>query len=195
MTDETTDDTDELRARVEALEAENERKDERIDEQDEEIDRLSRDLAGERARATNLEETIDAQAERIDELEAGTAQTDESVPRDDSMLPMQRLIEAGEAGVLGHVTERVDRAKAIAENFGQWSKKTPNGLVIKDGLRDLLNAVTGERLAWSQVNRSCEALEEFTNGAIRFKRTRRHGNILIADPSDPALRSLLSSGG
>ena len=192
MTDDTTDEGEAIesvnvpRALLEQL----------LDRVDDLEERLSEYEAENEHDKATIRQDVNTAIEKANEAtEREPAQTDESVPRDDSMLPMQRLIEAGEAGVLGHVTERVDRAKAIAENFAQWSKKTPNGLVIKDGLRDLLNAVTGERLAWSQVNRSCEALEEFTNGAIRFKRTRRHGNILIADSSDPALRSLLSSAG
>lgn len=170
---------DELRARVEALEAENERK-------DDEIERLSRDLAAERARATNLEETIEAQAERIDELEAGTAQTDESDDsgdESDSMTPAERLIRTGEDAIMADVSASPRRAMAIAENFGSWGKRTPNGIVVKDSLKSLLETATGERLAWKQVHRAGSALEKFTKGAIQFKKSKRHGWMLVAEPS------------
>ena len=187
--------TENLRERVAALEADNERK-------DEEIDRLHKELASERARTTELEETVESQrqtineqADRIDHLESSTAQSGEMSDTDDSLTPMQQVMEAGEAGVLGHVTSSVRRAKAIVEHFGQWATRSPNGLVIRDNLRDLLSTAVGERLQWTQVNRACEALAEFTNGTIAFTKTRKHGNVLIARPDDHRLQPLLASGG
>ena len=40
------------------------------------------------------------------------------------------------------VTVSVKRAKAIAAHFGQWTSRTPNGLVIKDNLKNLLETAT-----------------------------------------------------
>ena len=184
-------DTDELRERVEALEAENKRK-------DDEIERLSRDLASERARSTNLEETVEQQAERIDELEAGTAQTDESNDSGDeraAWTPMAYILNNESDAVVNDLTPSDRRAKAIAENFAQWSTKAPNGMVIRDGLKELLSTATGERLEWSQVNRACEHLADLTKGAIALRRTSKHGNVVIAQTDDHRLRPLLASGG
>ena len=81
------------------------------------------------------------------------------------------------------VTASVRRAKAIAEHFRQWAQKTPNGLVIKEGLKTLVETATGERLFWKQIERVGHALEKFTKGAVQFKKTRRHGWTLIAEPT------------
>jgi len=187
--------TENLRERVAALEADNERK-------DEEIDRLHKELASERARTTELEETVESQRQtineqddRIDQLESRTTQSGETSDTDEFLTPMERVIEAGEAGVLGDVTASVERAMAIAQHFGQWSSRSPNGLLIRDNLRDLLSTAVGERLTWTQVNRACEHLAEYTEGTIAFKNTRKHGNILIAQPDDHRLQSLLAAEG
>ena len=167
MTDIETDDTDELRA---------------------EIERLSRELASERARVTELENKVEA-------VESQSTESDESAESESKGTPMQQLVEAGEAGVIGHVTPSIRRAKILAEHFGQWAKKTPNGYVIRSNLKELLSMATGEQLEWSQVNRACRRLAEFSRGAIGFKKTSKHGNILIGQPDDHRLQSLLSSAG
>ena len=176
MTDIETDDTDELREEIERLnerlavvESENSRK-------DDEIERLSRDLASERARVTELESKVEA-------VESDDAQSDESEPRDDSLTPFEQVLRAGEAGVIGHLTAKDERAQSIGKHFAQWASRAPNGLVIKDNLKNLLETATGENLYWRQVYRSCRALEEATNGAIEFTKHRRYGWILVAQPS------------
>ena len=173
---EATDDADELRAEIERLnerlavvESENSRK-------DEEIERLSRDLASERARVTELENKVEA-------VESDDAQSAESEPRDDSLTPFEQVLRAGEAGVVGHLTAKDERAQSIGKHFAQWASRAPNGLVIKDNLKNLLETATGENLYWRQVYRSCRALEEATNGAIEFTKHRRYGWILVAQPS------------
>lgn len=52
---------------------------------------------------------------------------------------------------------------------------------MKENLKNLLQTVTGERLHWRQVYRAAEALEKFTQGAIRFEKHSQHGWILIGD--------------
>ena len=162
-------DVAELEARIDQLEAENSRK-------DDEIERLSRDLASERARVTELENKVEA-------VESDDAQSDESEPRDDSLTPFEQVLRAGEAGVIGHLTAKDERAQSIGKHFAQWASRAPNGLVIKDNLKNLLETATGENLYWRQVYRSCRALEEATNGAIEFTKHRRYGWILVAQPS------------
>jgi len=67
--------------------------------------------------------------ERIDDLEARAssqpAESAESDEQDGSITPMERVLRAGEAGVLGHVTASVKRVKAIAEHFGHGRRKAP----------------------------------------------------------------------
>ena len=116
------------------------------------------------------------------EATADVAENDESSPSNDSMTPMERLLQLGEQGVMADVTASVRRAKAIASHFGQWASKTPNGLVIKANLKTLLQTATGEKLAWKQVYRAGRALEKFTKGAICFEKHRRHGWMLVAEP-------------
>ena len=189
MIDETTTESEaELRARIEALEAENERK-------DDEIERLSRDLASERARVTELENKVEA-------VESQSTESDESAesePRDDSLTPFEQVLRAGEAGVIGHLTAKDERAQSIGKHFAKWASRAPNGLVIKDNLKSLLETATGENLYWRQVYRSCRALEEATNGAIEFTKHRRYGWILVAQPSFvnriSQLRSSSAGGG
>lgn len=107
------------------------------------------------------------------------------------LLPMERLIRIGETGITGQVTASVQRAKAIFQHFQQWSSKTPTGYVVKDNLKQLLETATGESLAWKQVYRACRALERFTRGTIQFKKTRRHGWMVVAD----SLERMSSAGG
>ena len=115
--------------------------------------------------------------------QAEASHTGESALSDDSMTPMERLIAIGEDSFVENVTASVRRAKAIAEYFGQWAKRTPNGLVIKEGLKNLVETATGENLFWKQIERAGHALEKFTKGAIQFKKTRRHGWTLVAEPA------------
>jgi hypothetical protein len=150
--------------------------------------RITKDLAGAQSRITELEEIIEEQPSQPTE-------SDESAETDEPPTPMHRLIKAGEEGVLGSVTPSVRRAKVLAEHFGKWSKKTPSGLVIRSNLRELLSAATGESLYWEQVKRACNRLAEYTKGTIAFKKTRKHGNVLVAKPDDHRYRALLASGG
>lgn len=127
-------------------------------------------------------------SETVTESERSESEDDEN-GRD--LLPMERLIRIGETGITGQVTASVQRAKAIFEHFRQWSSKTPTGYVVKDNLKQLLETATGESLAWKQVYRACRALERFTRGTIQFKKTRRHGWMVVAD----SLERMSSAGG
>ena len=90
---------------------------------------------------------------------------------------------------MADVTASVERATVLFENFREWSKKAPAGRVIRDNLRNLLSTATGERLAWRQVYRACEKLEEWSKGAIQFKQHDRHGWMLIADGQASSVRT------
>jgi cell division septum initiation protein DivIVA len=155
-----------LRQRIRKLEAENEN----LREHNR---RIAKDLAGAKKRIEELEQGVQQEA----------TESEESEPRDDSLTPFEQVLRAGEAGVIGHLTAKDERAQSIGKHFAQWASRAPNGLVIKDNLKNLLETATGENLYWRQVYRSCRALEEATNGAIEFTKHRRYGWILVAQPS------------
>ena len=82
------------------------------------------------------------------------------------------------------MTPSIERAVTIFDHWHEWSEKTPKGRVLKDGLKTLLRTATGESLAWRQVYRAAEALEELSKGRIEFTDHKRHGKMLIE--SQPA---------
>lgn len=108
------------------------------------------------------------------------------------LLPIDRVVLSDDVEdcMIGNVTESVERAAAIYENFRQWSDKTTAGQVIhtsggKRGasLKTLLETATGESLEWKQVTRACRKIEEWSKGTIQFKQSDRHGWMLIG-PDD-----------
>ena len=137
----------------------------------------------ERDKATirqDVHEAIEKAEGKSSSEPADTEPTEEN-SGNDTVTPMERILQFGEAGVMIDVTASVRRGKAIAQHFRQWAQKTPKGLVIKDNLKTLLQTATGEKLAWKQVYRACRALEKFTKGEVFFEKHRRHGWMLIAD--------------
>ena len=178
-----------------------------IEEQSNRIDLLLKERAEDRQRIAELEEyraenehdkaTIRQQVTEVEQTDSSAdAESDDSDAQSDSMgTPMEQVLRAGDAGVLGHVTASVERAITMAEHFSQWAGKAPNGLVIKDNLKTLLETATGERFAWNQVYRAAEALEDATNGAIEFTKHRRFGWILVGDPQVVTNLSQASSVG
>jgi cell division septum initiation protein DivIVA len=173
---------DGLRERIRKLEAENEN----LREHNR---RIAKDLAGAKKRIEELEQGVQQEA----------TESEESEPRDDSLTPFEQVLRAGEAGVIGNLTAKDERAQSIGKHFAKWASRAPDGLVIKDNLKNLLETATGENLYWRQVYRSCRALEEATNGAIEFTKHRRYGWILVAQPSFvnriSQLRSSSAGGG
>ena len=176
-----------LREELKEVKAEN-------DELRERVGLLLEQKAEDRKRIAELEEyraenehdkaTIRQQVTEVEQADGSTdTEGDESDPQSESRTPMEQVIRAGEEGVMFDVTASVRRAKAIAQHFRQWAKKTPNGLVIKDGLKSLVETATDERLFWKQIERAGHALEKFTKGAIEFTKTRRHGWTLVAKPA------------
>lgn len=107
----------------------------------------------------------------------------------DGLLPIERLSRLKERerdsdepeSPFADTTPSVDRAVAIYDHFRKWADKAPSGRVIRSGLKNLLETATGENLYWSQVGRACRALSEYSKGEIEYKKTNRHGWILVAD--------------
>jgi hypothetical protein len=150
-------------------------------------------------RVERVELSRDAAHRRIDELEdqiedeKGGVRADETTTRDDDLLPIERLMrlrnEDGDHPALpSNGRESFDRATKIFENFGQWSKRTPKGRTVTDGLKKLLETATGERLAWRQVYRAMDKVEEWTNGVITHETTSRHGHVLVMDERASSVR-------
>jgi hypothetical protein len=151
-------------------------------------------------RMERVELSRDAAHRRIDELEdriedeKGGVQADETTTRDDDLLPIERLARMEDSPdasdeIMADTTPSVERAVVLFENFREWSKKTPKGRTITSGLRDLLSAATGERLAWRQVYRTLDKIEEWSKGAIRHEQTSRHGHVLVADERASSART------
>jgi hypothetical protein len=97
------------------------------------------------------------------------------------MPPIERLAEAEnyKDATMGYVTESVERATVIYKHFREWSSKAPKGRVIKNNLKNLLNTATNENLSWKQVYRACRKLEEWSKGAITFKKHNKFGWMLV----------------
>lgn len=143
-------------------------------------------------RVERVELSRDAAHRRIDELEDEiedenpTPEGEESASQDSQMLPIERIARLKQSddkdeSPFADTTPSVDRAVAIFEHFGEWSKKAPSGRVIKSNLRNLITTATGESLAWKQVYRACRKLEEWSKGVIQFIQHDRHGWILVQE--------------
>jgi hypothetical protein len=142
----------------------------------------------------DVHEAIEKADEATEREPTESGESDDSGDESESGTPMEQIIRAGESSVVANITASVRRAKAIGEHYLKWgTKPMKGGRVIKNNLKNLLETATGERLAWRQVYRACRALEEFTKGAIQFKKHRRHGWMLIAQPEIVARLGRVSS--
>ncbi|EMA54564.1 hypothetical protein [Halococcus salifodinae] len=178
----------ELEARVSELEADRER-------HREELHAVARENHELRSSQEQLEERVDeAETERNelrDELERAEAsrghiiddvvdieqQLDEN--QGEGMTPIERVSKMETEDTAVEMTPSIERAVAIFDHWEEWAEKTPKGRVLKDGLKSLLRTATGEGLAWRQVYRAAEALEELSKGQIRFVDHSDHGKMLI----------------
>ena len=132
--------------------------------------------------------------DELEELEARfeedepTGKTSKDQSNGDELLPIERIARLKESdeptegdNPFADTTPSVDRAVAIYEHFRKWSSKAKAGRVIQENLRKLLNTATGESLAWKQVYRACQKLEEYSKGSIEFIQHDRHGWILVQE--------------
>jgi myosin heavy subunit len=162
---------EQLAERVEEAEAERDELRERIDRAD-------------ASRGHIIEDIVDVE-EQLTEVEAGSAgskggdDTAETTAQQSEMTPIERIskMDAEDTGI--DMTPSIERAVSMFDHWHEWSQKTPKGRVLKDGLKTLLRTATGESLAWRQVYRACEALEELSKGRIEFIHHSRHGKMLI----------------
>ena len=157
----------------------------RVGEGEAERDELRSEV--ERAEASRghiIEDIVDVE-EQLDDVEAGSGgatggdDAAETTQQDTEMTPIERLsrMDAEDTGI--DVTPSIERAVSIFDHWQEWSQKTPKGRVLKDGLKNLVRTATGEKLAWRQVYRAAEALEELSKGRIEFIHHNRHGKMLI----------------
>lgn len=131
----------------------------------------------------DVHEAIEKADEATEREPTESGESDDSGDESEAGTPMEQIIRAGESSVVANITASVRRSKAIAEHYEKWgTKPMKGGRVIKDNLKNLLETATGERLAWKQVYRACRALEKFTKGAVQFKKSKRHGWMLQAEP-------------
>jgi Skp family chaperone for outer membrane proteins len=136
-----------------------------------------------------LDDIIDLE-EQIADVEAGSpgskggGDAAETTMQRPDMTPIERVskMDTEDTGI--DMTPSIERAVSIFDHWEEWSDKTPKGRVLKSGLKNLLRTATGESLAWRQVYRAAEALEELSKGRIEFVDHKRHGKMLIE--SQPA---------
>jgi hypothetical protein len=173
------------------IEEQDERIDEqnkRIDEQDERIDELQEQLKDERAtrakesaqdrqRIHQVEQAVEEQESPDTNPTPDTSETAQTDP----LTPIERLSGGDREDIAQQVTPSVKRALALFEHLPDWGTSTPKGITLRpdDRPKDLLEATTGESLAWQQYYRACEALESLSKGAVTFVDHRRHGKTLV----------------
>ncbi|WP_049913247.1 hypothetical protein [Halococcus thailandensis] len=165
------------------LRSSHERLEERVDDTEADQNELQSEL--ERAEASRghiIEDIVDVEEQLADvemPVESDNGNNAETSQQHTDMAPIERIsvMDTDETGI--DVTPSIERAVSIFEHWGEWSDKTPKGRVLKDDLKTLLRTATGEGLAWRQVYRAAEALEELSKGRIEFIDHSRHGKMLI----------------
>jgi seryl-tRNA synthetase len=158
---------------------------ERVDEAETERDELQNELErAEDSRGHIIGDIVDVE-EQLDNFEGDSLggktedAADETTAQHLEMTPIERIsiMDAEDTGI--DMTPSIERAVSIFDHWKEWSKKTPKGRVVKDELKTLLRTATGEKLAWRQVYRAAEALEELSKGDIQFIHHNKHGKMLI----------------
>lgn len=178
---------------------------EQIESQGTRIETLESVVEALRKKATTQEKTnqvhesrLDSQNKAIEELEEESAEeppasAEEAPGTQAEKTPIERVADDPDTSGV-RITASVQRALSIAGNFRDWCTKGARGTrAVTKNLRTLLGAAEDETLAWKQVYRAAETLEELSNGALTFKKTRRHG--LIIELEDDAFLSRVVSGG
>ena len=131
-----------------------------------------------------IEDIVDVE-EQLADVEAGSPGSKggggdpETTMQQPDLTPIERIsmMDAEDTGI--DMTPSIERAVSIFDHWQEWSEKTPKGRVLKNDLKTLLRTATGEQLAWRQVYRAAEALEELSKGRIEFIDHSRHGKMLI----------------
>ena len=167
---------DQLEERVDQAEAERDELNERVNRAD-------------ASRGHIIEDIVDVE-EQLADVEAGSAgskgggDAPETTVQQPDMTPIERIskMDTDDTGI--DMTPSIKRAVSIFDHWREWSEKTPKGRVLKSGLKTLLRTATEESLAWRQVYRAAEALDELSKGRIKFTDHKRHGKMLIE--SQPA---------
>jgi myosin heavy subunit len=184
--DEQAEQIDELEEIVREQSEEIERQSEEIERQSEEIKRQAKESAEDRRRITTVEEQVE-EIEKTKSSDANpTPEASESANRK-PLTPIERLSRGDRADIAEQVTPSVKRALTLFENLPKWGTSTPKGITLRpaDKPKDLLEAATGESLAWQQYYRAAEALESLSKGAVTFFDHQKHGKMLVLhDDSD-----------
>jgi chromosome segregation ATPase len=156
-----------------------------VEEAETERDELQNEI--ERAEASRgyiLDDIVNVE-QQLDDLEAGSAgskggdDATETTAQHLEMTPIERVSKMDADDTAIDMTPSIERAVSIFDHWNDWSKKTPKGRILKDDLKSLLRTATDEKLAWRQVYRAAEALEELSKGCIEFIHHNRHGKMLI----------------
>lgn len=97
----------------------------------------------------------------------------------DTLTKLGRLMHMGAEAVTENPTEKVRRARVIANYFDEWCEtRKRNGVVERrlaskrDDVKTLLEAERHESLAWKQVHRAMKVVAEWSEGNITLTEGR-----------------------
>ena len=171
--------------RIADLEAKVVENDDRIDELEQRVEDLEATQDTNEKRMDALGIGIESANDDIADLEDRIATTDSNhsdeqrIPTDD-WTPLERLSMISDEALDKHVSASDRRAVTLFEHWDEWSRKTPQGNLLKtsDSLRTLLSTATDEQLAWKQVYRACRHVEQLSKGRLTFFQHDTHGWML-----------------
>jgi|APHM01.1.fsa_nt_gi hypothetical protein len=148
-----------------------------VDDQQEIIDDLEEERAETRRQIATTRQDLTEVRKTVSEQADPTPDTD----RQESLTPLERLIDGDRDDVAQHVTPSINRAATLLENLTDWGTQTPKGVTLKpaDNPKTLLEAACDESLAWQQYYRAAEALELLTKGAVAFFDHDHHGKLVV----------------
>lgn len=157
-------------------------KDDRIEQLEQELAALRSEFAAYRdavsKRFSGQESELEQLEQEVSDAEGGSGDDDSS--SDNGQTALEQIADDEQDDPTGvQITSSVDRAAAIMKHWFDWSDKAPKGRVLKNGLKRLVETATGETLAWRQIYRAMQKVEQLTKGKIVFVDTDRHGKVLL----------------
>jgi|APHM01.1.fsa_nt_gi hypothetical protein len=176
----------------------------KVDELETQVESNSADIeeqakadAQDRQRLTEVEDAVDELEDDLSGHADPTPQAEKTAQME-PLTPIERLSEGDREDIAQQVTPSIKRAVALFENLPDWGTSTLKGTTLRpaDRPKELLEAATGESLAWQQYYRAAEALESLSKGAVTFIDHRRHGKtVVFHDETDVYSRAMETSTG
>lgn len=137
----------------------------------------------------NVRGRVDDVQSEVEEIHDGGVAEEDSTQNslDEDASPIERLDRNED---LAESASDV-RALSIYRHIDEWSRKTPNGRIIRTGQENLKNLLDAslpddDVSSWKQVYRACEALEDLSDGHVDFREVNG-SKALVIDDDSPAL--------